>query len=84
MINDFYFVKMMGSMPEKKSNCIEISAVSTKILLFCIGRHEMSFYQVEAQFFINMKETKFNYSIAQMELPYIENVWDIIRASMNN
>lgn len=55
--------------------------VSVKIPLFWIGKPEIWFYHIEAQFKINgitNKNTKFNYTILQMELKYIDTIWDIL------
>lgn len=69
------------------SNSLEASAVSIKIPPFWTDKPEVWFYQVEAQFQISKitsEETKFNYLVAQLEPRFLENIWDIIKDTIDN
>ncbi|GFQ94097.1 transposon Ty3-G Gag-Pol polyprotein [Trichonephila clavata] len=65
----------------------EANKVSVKIPPFWEEKPEIWFFQVEAQFSIaniNQEETKFNYLVAQLDLKFIENIWDIIKSNEKN
>ncbi|KZC15052.1 hypothetical protein WN55_08981 [Dufourea novaeangliae] len=63
------------------STANETHKVSIKLPPFWTKKPEVWFYQVEAQFEITgitVESTKFNYLVAQLELKYVENIWDLV------
>lgn len=62
----------------------ESCKVSIKIPPFWPARPEVWFYQVEAQFKLNLitsEDTKFNYLVSQLEPKFVENIWDIVTST---
>ncbi|GFX89473.1 uncharacterized protein TNCV_483081 [Trichonephila clavipes] len=61
-------LKLVNELDAKETNCVW---------------PEIWFYQVEAQFQISrisLEETKFHYLVSQLELKYVENIWDIVNS----
>ncbi|GFQ93990.1 uncharacterized protein TNCT_716291 [Trichonephila clavata] len=70
----------------KPASELEAGAITIKIPPFWTDKPEIGFFQVEAQFNINRitsEETKFNCLVFQLEPPFLENVWDIIKDPEN-